>query len=108
MLLTAATDIPKGKDWLYEAKYDGFRCILEWNDTPILMSRNGKVLNQMFPEIISFCLEIHEKISSFLPLRLDGELVCLTNNFQSNFSMVQLRGRMRNENVIKKHVQEFP
>jgi bifunctional non-homologous end joining protein LigD len=72
------------------------------------MSRNGKVLNQMFPEIISFCLEIHEKISSYLPLRLDGELVCLTNNFQSNFSMVQLRGRMRNENVIKKHVQEFP
>lgn len=108
MLLTAATDIPKGKDWLYEAKYDGFRCILEWNETPFLMSRNGKVLNQMFPEIISFCHEIQEQISAFLPLRLDGELVYLTNDFQSNFSIVQIRGRMRNENVIMNHVQEFP
>lgn len=109
MLLTAATDIPLGKNWLYEAKYDGFRCILEWeSDTPILMSRNGKILNQMFPEIISFCHEILEEIRPFLPLSLDGELVYLTNNFQSNFSIVQLRGRMRTEKVITKHVQEFP
>lgn len=109
MLLTAATDIPIGKNWLYEAKYDGFRCILEWEkDTPILMSRNGKVLNLMFPEIISFCHDILEQVRPFLPLSLDGELVYLTNDFQSNFSIVQLRGRMRNEKVIRQHVQEFP
>jgi bifunctional non-homologous end joining protein LigD len=109
MLLTAATEVPLGKEWLYEAKYDGFRCILEWvENTPMLKSRNGKLLNQMFPEIISFCQEIEEKIRSFLPLTLDGELVYLTNNFQSNFSIVQARGRMRNQSVIRKHVQEFP
>lgn len=109
MLLTAATDIPLGKNWLYEAKYDGFRCILEWeSDTPILKSRNGKILNKMFPEIISYCQEILEEIRPFLPLSLDGELVYLTNNFQSNFSIVQLRGRMRTENVIRQHVKEFP
>ena len=108
MLLTDAPDIPVGKDWLYETKYDGFRCILEWESEPILKSRNGKILNAMFPEIINFCHEIDEQISPFLPLTLDGELVYLTNNFQSNFSIVQLRGRMRNEEVIQKHVQDFP
>lgn len=109
MLLTATIDIPLGKNWLYEAKYDGFRCILEWEkDIPILRSRNGNVLNQMFPEILYFCHTILEKVRPYLPLYLDGELVNLINNFQSNFSMVQLRGRMRNETVISKHVQQFP
>ena len=108
MLLTAATDIPSGKDWIFETKYDGFRCILEWENEPILWSRNGKVLNQMFPEIIAFCLEMQERIKPYLPLTFDGELVCLTNSFQSNFAVVQLRGRMRTQSVIDKHVQQFP
>lgn len=109
MLLTASTEIPLGKDWIYETKYDGFRCLLEWKlDEPLLKSRNGKVLNQMFPEVIGFCLEIQHQIRPYLPLTLDGELVCLTNNFQSNFAVVQLRGRMRNQEVIQKHAQEMP
>lgn len=109
MLLTAATDIPSGIDWLFETKYDGFRCILEWTDqTPLLKSRNGNSLNKTFPEILQFCDSIYEKIHSFLPLTLDGELVFLINPFQSDFSAVQLRGRMRNSDAIQKHVQHFP
>ncbi|MGB3259322.1 DNA ligase D [Paenisporosarcina sp.] len=109
MLLTAATDIPTGKDWLYEVKYDGFRCILEWvEETPILKSRNGKVLNPMFPEIIAYCQDLYQDIRSFLPLMLDGELVYLVNNQQSNFSIVQMRSRMRTQSVINQHAQEFP
>ncbi|MGB5947623.1 DNA ligase D [Paenisporosarcina sp.] len=109
MLLTAATDIPLGKDWLYEAKYDGFRCLLEWEENGAqLKSRNGKVLSEQFPEIIGFCQELHDRIRPFLPLTLDGELVYLINNVQSSFSIVQLRGRMRTPSVIKNHVKEFP
>ncbi|MEW9502570.1 DNA ligase D [Jeotgalibacillus marinus] len=109
MLLTATTDIPIGKEWLYEAKYDGFRCLLTWeNRTPQLMSRNGKSLNNMFPEIIDFCDEWYEQIQPFLPLTFDGELVYLINHFQSDFSTVQVRGRMSNANAIKKHVNDFP
>ena len=73
MLLTDATEIPVGKDWLYEPKYDGFRCILEWESEPILKSRNGKILNLMFPEIINYCHEIYEQIQSYLPLTLDRQ-----------------------------------
>ncbi|WP_245639503.1 DNA ligase D [Viridibacillus arvi] len=107
MLLTEATEIPVGDDWLYETKYDGFRCMLIWDEEPILISRNGNILNQNFPEIIEYCLEIKGQINSFLPLTLDGELVYLTNTFQSNFNVVQTRGRMRSQNTIKKHLEKF-
>lgn len=109
MLLSSATEIPVGKNWLYEVKYDGFRCLLNWeNETPILLSRNGNVLNKMFPEIIRFSETIYEKIKLFLPLKLDGELVYLANDVQSTFSTVQLRGRMSNQSVILDQSKEFP
>lgn len=107
MLLTASTEVPIGNEWLYETKYDGFRCILEWDKEPLLKSRNGNLLNDMFPEIISFCHEIYNKIKPFLPLTLDGELVHLVNNFQSDFSKVQLRGRMKNIDTIKNNAEIF-
>lgn len=107
MLLTASTEVPIGNEWLYETKYDGFRCILEWDKEPLLKSRHGKLLNNMFPEIISFCHEIYDKIKPFLPLTMDGELVYLVNNFQSDFSKVQLRGRMKNIDTIKNNAEIF-
>ena len=88
MLLTQAEEIPKGNDWIYETKYDGFRCLLEWVDEPALISRDGKNLNQQFPEIIDFLQGIKDKIRAYLPLQLDGELVFLTNNFKSEFSVI--------------------
>ncbi|MDI2589008.1 DNA ligase D [Psychrobacillus sp. NEAU-3TGS] len=109
MLLTATDEIPEGSEWFYETKYDGFRGTLYWEEkTPILKSRNGRLLNQVFPEIIDFCLGIYERVQSFLPLQLDGELVYLTNNFQSDFSIVQGRGRMRNPDSIVVHANAFP
>lgn len=108
MLLTASVDIPEGKDWLYEPKYDGFRCILHWDDEPLLKSRNGKILNDVFPEIINYCHEIYNEIKIFLPIKMDGELVCLVNNYQSDFSKVQQRGRMRKKDTINESAQTFP
>ena len=109
MLLTPVDDIPEGKDWNYEVKYDGFRCIIEWSEkTPSLISRNGNSLNKMFPEIIAYCHEIYMEIKPFLPIIFDGEIVHLTNNVQSDFSIVQSRGRMKNATVIQQHAETFP
>ncbi len=108
MLLTPSSEIPQGKEWNYETKYDGFRCILEWDKEVVLWSRNGKRLNTMFPEIIDFCKRIEKKVKPFLPLMLDGEITYLTNNYNSNFSTVQLRGRMRTKEIIEQHVVKFP
>lgn len=109
MLLTEASEVPTGKDWLYEVKYDGFRCILIWErETPDLISRNGKALTHLFPEILQYCASIYDQIKSFLPLIVDGELVYLKSDIQSEFSIVQTRGRMRSETSISAHVQSFP
>lgn len=32
------TDIPEGDEWLYEVKYDGFRCELSWTDKNIILT----------------------------------------------------------------------
>lgn len=108
MLLTPTDDIPVNGDWIFETKYDGFRCVLEWDEEPILKSRNEKNLNKMFPEIIQFCLEIQEQVRSYLPLVMDGEIVHLLNNYKSNFTAVQTRGRMRKLEMIKQHQEKFP
>ncbi|WP_369384727.1 DNA ligase D [Halalkalibacter akibai] len=109
MLLSPATEYPIEKGWLYETKFDGFRCLLHWVEKePQLISRNGNNLNAQFPEIISYCESIYHEIKSDLPLMFDGEMVYLTNNFQSDFTQIQLRGRMRTKNVIKDHAKRFP
>ena len=109
MLMTDASVIPTGKEWLYETKYDGFRCILHWTENGVqLFSRNEKLLNDMYPEIIRFCESLGEMITPFLPLTLDGELVHLRNDYRSEFTIVQTRGRMRQKNVIEQHAKAFP
>ncbi len=109
MLLTEATEVPLGEDWLYETKYDGFRCILQWVEAePILISRNGNVLNHLFPEIMTYCQKLYVEIKAYLPLTLDGELVYLTNDYKSEFSKVQQRGRMQNKEAIAAHATSFP
>ncbi|MEB2281960.1 DNA ligase D [Lysinibacillus xylanilyticus] len=108
MLLTEVLETPIGEEWMYETKYDGFRCMLVWDEQPMLISRNGNNLTHLFPEILDFCRSIFNNIKKFLPLTLDGELVYLTNNFKSDFSLVQKRGRMQNKEVIATHAKDFP
>ncbi len=109
MLLTAAEEVPISNDWIFETKYDGYRCLLHWDHKGIkLMSRNGNELGHLFPEIISFCERFSNFILPYLPIVLDGEICYLTNDYKSEFSIVQTRGKMRNEDVILKYAQNFP
>jgi ATP-dependent DNA ligase len=64
-------DAASGPAWLYEPKWDGFRCIVfRDGDEVVLGSRNEKPLNRYFPEVIEAAL-------AELPPRvvLDAELV---------------------------------
>lgn len=108
MLLTEVLETPIGEEWIYETKYDGFRCMLVWDEQPMLISRNGNNLNHLFPEILDFCKSLFDQIKAFLPITFDGELVYLTNDFNSDFSLVQKRGRMQNSEVIAAHASSFP
>ncbi len=62
--------IPRGDDWLYEPKWDGFRCIAFRDDVEISMqSKSGQPLERYFPEIV-------ESLSELRATRyvLDGEI----------------------------------
>ncbi|HEV7553466.1 MAG TPA: hypothetical protein VGP65_17395, partial [Candidatus Angelobacter sp.] len=64
-------DLPRGSGWLYEPKWDGFRCLAFREDDQVaLQSKAGQPLGRYFPEIVATLLA--------LPARkfvLDGEIV---------------------------------
>jgi ATP-dependent DNA ligase len=63
--------IPRGKQWQYEPKWDGFRCILVCDrETVALWSKSGEDLTRYFPELIDAARRI--KADRFI---LDGEIV---------------------------------
>ncbi|MCY7710013.1 DNA ligase D [Bacillus safensis] len=109
MRLTPAHDIPAGADWVYELKYDGFRAILVWEEDEIrLESRTGKQLNEQFPKVMDQCEQLRDEFAPFLPLTLDGELVFLLSEQQSEFAKVQQRGRLKNKEAIHRQAERFP
>lgn len=68
--------LPSGPGWVYEPKWDGFRCILFKLGSSIrLQSRNGKDLSRTFPEIVQAARELPDCV-------LDGELVAISNGRQ--------------------------
>ncbi|WP_240795535.1 DNA ligase D [Aquibacillus halophilus] len=102
-------EVPKGKQWMYEVKYDGFRAILVWDKNVVsLISRNGKDLTNNFPEIIDYCTEHQEKVVSLLPAKIDGEIVILNTQLQANFPLLQQRGRYKSTEKIQQAAIERP
>lgn len=70
-----ARDVPDDGDWIYEPKWDGFRCLVfRDGDTVDLRSKAGKPLARYFPEVVEMMLEVDAK--RFV---LDGELVIPVN-----------------------------
>ena len=86
-MLAKLTDaIPDGDGWLYEPKWDGFRCILFFDGTDIyLQSRDSKPLGRYFPEL-------EEQLPKVLPgpVVLDGEIVIMGAR-GLDFDALQLR-----------------
>jgi ATP-dependent DNA ligase len=71
MLAKATDEMPIGEGWLYEPKWDGFRCIVfRDGDEVVLDSRNERPLTRYFPELI-------DPLKAVTPDRcvIDGELV---------------------------------
>jgi ATP-dependent DNA ligase len=63
--------IPRGTDWHYEPKWDGFRCLLyRHGDNVDLRSKSGEDLARYFPELVRAALAL--KAATFV---LDGEIV---------------------------------
>jgi len=80
----SAKKLPRGEQWTYEIKLDGFRVeAVRTDDRVILFSKQGKLLTSQFMQI---ALELQ-----ILPPEtvLDGELVALDRNGVPRFNLLQ-------------------
>ena len=87
MKARAVKSFPIGKEWMYEPKWDGFRCLVFRDENVFLQSRTGKSLTSAFPEIVA-------AVRALSPKRfvLDGESAMPTEN---GFSFDGLVNRLR-------------
>jgi ATP-dependent DNA ligase len=70
-----ARELPIGREWQYEPKWDGFRCLAFRDRKRIdLMSKSGKPLTRYFPELVEALAGL--KARQFV---LDGEIVIPIN-----------------------------
>ncbi|HEV8613862.1 MAG TPA: ATP-dependent DNA ligase [Methylomirabilota bacterium] len=71
----AVGEIPEGEGWLYEPKWDGFRCVAFRSGQDVaLQSKSGQPLGRYFPELVT--------AMRALPLDrvvLDGEIVIFSD-----------------------------
>src|SRR6185295_12814945 len=86
MLAKRVGELPSGGSWIFEPKWDGFRCLVfRDGDEIYLQSRDEKPLARYYPEMLP-------PLAAQLPKRcvLDGELV-IAQGGALDFEALQLR-----------------
>jgi ATP-dependent DNA ligase len=82
----SVVEIPIGPDWLYEPKWDGFRCLIFRQDNKVLLqSKAGQPLGRYFPEVVAAIRELPQR--RFV---VDGEIVIFSGR-QLSFDDLLLR-----------------
>ena len=84
MYTRLVNDLPEGKDWLYEVKFDGYRFLAGRDSTgATLWSRRGNLFTKQFPQIAHACEQLPPGTL------VDGEIVALDNNGRISFNLLQ-------------------
>jgi bifunctional non-homologous end joining protein LigD len=85
MLATPCARPPRGPEWAYEMKWDGYRAIAEVRDGVVrLVSRRGNDLTASYPELapLGAAVPVDDVV-------LDGELVVLDDEGRPSFHALQ-------------------
>ena len=72
--------LPEGKEWLYEVKFDGYRCLAGRNSSGVMLwSRSENLFTGQFPKIARAC--------EGLPVGtlIDDEIVALNEQGRISF-----------------------
>jgi ATP-dependent DNA ligase len=97
-----AAELPEGKGWQYEPKWDGFRCIARRDGEAVeMISRSGKPLGRYFPEVLEILGRLKE-----LHFTIDGELIIPLDD-RLDFEVLQLRLHPA-ESRVRKLAKETP
>ena len=84
MYALAIKNLPEGQDWLYEVKFDGYRCLAgRRNNGVTLWSRRGNLFTAQFPDIARACEQLPADTL------LDGEIVAVDESGRVSFNLLQ-------------------
>jgi bifunctional non-homologous end joining protein LigD len=79
--------LPAGKDWLYEAKFDGYRAIVfKKNQSVRILSRKGNDLTKDYPHVQAAVLGVNADHAV-----IDGEIVAFDAHGRPSFQQLQHR-----------------
>src|SRR5689334_5801420 len=80
-----ADELPKGREWMYEVKLDGYRAIAVKDRNQVrLFSRKPRDITEDFSEVAAALKKLRTK--EFV---LDGEIVALDSEGRSSFQALQ-------------------
>lgn len=83
-------------DWLFEIKYDGFRCLIrKAGENVDLISRNGNSFNGSFPDIVMAISKIHGEFV------WDAELTVDDATGRPSFERLQRRAVTKTEKNVR-------
>jgi bifunctional non-homologous end joining protein LigD len=107
MLASVGTDVPAGRNWVFEPKYDGIRILgSAASDGVALVTRNGLDKGKQFPEIVDALKQLRRSTKrSFI---IDGEIVALRDNEPARFQVLQGRMHVTDTDSIAHHRDEHP
>src|SRR5215468_9563412 len=84
MYALAVQNIPESKEWCYEVKFDGYRCLAGRDKSGVtLWSRRGNLFTTQFPLIARAC----ERLPA--DTLLDGEIVAIDKSGRISFNLLQ-------------------
>jgi ATP-dependent DNA ligase len=102
MLAKLETELPVGAGWIYEPKWDGFRCLVTIHDEGVqLVSRDDRPKVRFFPEVVAMLEELPAG-----SIVADGELVIVREG-RFLFEDLQLRLHPA-ESRVRKLANEIP
>ena len=80
----SVSKLPEGEQWVYEVKLDGYRAVAVKADSGLtLYSRQKRVLNKRFPEIVAALRELPPGVV------VDGEIVALDDAGRPTLNLPQ-------------------
>jgi DNA ligase D-like protein (predicted ligase) len=84
MYARLVNELPEGEEWLYEVKFDGYRCLAGRDSNGVtLWSRRGNFFTKQFPHVA----QAFERIPP--GTIVDGEIVALDANGRISFNLLQ-------------------
>lgn len=84
MLAKPSEEVFSRDGWIYEVKFDGYRCLIYKKDDKVrLLSRNGHLLNEHYPDLVEACKEL-EPDGVF-----DGEIIVADETGGGDFQQLQ-------------------